>query len=242
VTEQAASWRLEVYDSLTSTSDLCRERALAAEAGGLAVLALSQTAGRGSRGRVWSSPPGNLFLSLLLRPATKPREAGMWALLAGVATAEALLGFDVVLKWPNDILYRGAKLGGILVESSLDAAGGLDFLVIGIGLNLAHAPDLPDRRAASLGGVLQPRAVAEDILGRIGHWQGRGWEEVRAAWLAHALPLGAAMTLRQGDTQRSGRFAGLGDDGCLLLDDGGSVRVVSSGEIWLASENVENAP
>ena len=205
-------------------------------------MALTQTAGRGSRGRGWVSPPGNLYLSLLLRPSTAPREAGMWALLAGVAAAEALSGFGVTLKWPNDILHDGAKLGGILVESSLNAEGALDFLIVGLGLNLAHAPNLPDRRTASLHAALQPRPVAESILARVAHWQGQGWDDVRRAWLDHALPVGAEMTLRQGDERRIGRFAGLGDDGCLLLDEGGSVRVVSSGEIWLASETLEETP
>ena len=202
-------------------------------------MARTQTAGRGSRGRGWTSPPGNLYLSLLLRPQTEPREAGKWALLAGLAVAEALSDFDVVLKWPNDILYDGAKLGGILVEASLDVRGRLDFLVIGIGLNLAHAPSLPERRTSSLDGALQPRPVAETILRRVEHWQAQGWTAVLAAWRKHALPIGAEMTLRQGDIYRNGRFAGLGEDGSLLLDEGGSVRVVSSGEIWLASESLE---
>jgi len=242
VTDSAAIWRLEVHETLGSTSDLCREHALAGEAGGLAVLALQQTAGRGSRGRAWISPPGNLYLSLMLRPTTKPRDSGMWALLAGVAVAEALAGFGVSLKWPNDILYDGAKLGGILIESSVGASGTLDFLVIGIGLNLAHAPNLPDRRTATLSGAADPQVTAQKILDRISHWHVAGWDEVRAAWLRHALPVGTEMTLRQEDTHRAGRFAGLSDDGSLLLAEGETVRLVSSGEIWLASETVESAP
>lgn len=242
MTDPAAIWRLEVHETLGSTSDLCREHALAGEAGGLAVLALQQTAGRGSRGRAWVSPPGNLYLSLLLRPTTKPREAGMWALLAGVAVAEALAEFGVVLKWPNDILHDGAKLGGILIESSMAASGALDFLVIGIGLNLAHAPILPERRTATLAGAADPQVTAQRILDRISHWQSAGWQAVRGAWLRHALPVGTEMTLRQGDTHCLGRFAGLSDDGSLLLAEGESVRLVSSGEIWLASETGESAP
>ena len=205
-------------------------------------MARTQTSGRGSRGRGWTSPPGNLYLSLMLRPLTEPRDAGKWALLAGVAAAEALSDFDVMLKWPNDILYDGAKLGGILVETSLDVNGRLDFLVIGIGINLAHAPNLPERRTVSLDGAIEPRPVAQTILNRVAHWQTQEWKSVRSAWLRHALPIGAAMSLRQGDVYRSGRFAGLNEDGSLLLDEGGSVRVVSSGEIWLASESLEETP
>ena len=211
----------------------------------MAVQALTQTAGRGSRGRAWTSPPGNLYLSVLLRPTTPPREAGMWALLAGVAAAEALEEFHVALKWPNDILHDGAKLGGILVESSLNAAGALDFLVIGIGLNLAHAPELPDRRTASLAGRLDARVAAERILSRIAHWHDAvhrdGWTLLREVWLSHALPLGAEMTLRQGDQHTVGRFAGIAKDGSLLIAQGDTVRLISSGEIWLTSETLETA-
>ena len=170
----------------------------------------------------------------------------MWALLAGVAVAEALEEFHVALKWPNDILHDGAKLGGILVESSLTSEGVLDFLVIGIGLNLAHAPNLPDRRTASLQGRLDCRVAAERILSRISHWQAvvsrEGWTLLREVWLSHALPIGSEMTLRHADQRVTGRFAGLSDDGSLLLALPDGVRLVSSGEIWIASEALENAP
>ena len=83
-------WRLQTHEVLASTSDFCRERAAAGEPEGFAALARRQTQGRGSRGREWESPVGNLFLSVLLRPAERARDAGQWSLLAGVALAEAL--------------------------------------------------------------------------------------------------------------------------------------------------------
>ena len=169
----------------------------------------------------------------------------MWALLAGVAVAEALEEFAVCLKWPNDILHDGAKLGGILVESSLTSEGTLDFLVIGIGLNLAQAPTLPDRRTASLHGRLASDIAAERILSRISHWHAvvhrEGWTLLREVWLSHALPMGAEMIVRQADQRINGRFAGLAEDGSLLLALPDGVRLVSSGDIWIASEAVETA-
>jgi len=200
-------------------------------------MARTQTAGRGSRGRGWVSPPGNLFLSLLLRPTTPPREAGLWALLAGVAVADALAEFTVALKWPNDILRDGAKLGGILVESQLSTGAALDFLVIGIGLNLGSAPDLADRSVASLDGRITPEQLAPRLLDRINHWRQvrmlEDWRPIREAWLSHALPVGTAMTLRRGELLVGGDFAGLAEDGSLLLQTGGRVHAFSTGEIWL---------
>ena len=108
------NFRLEVFDSLPSTATLMAARA--AEEGapaGLAILAHQQTAGRGTQGRAWQSPPGNLHLSVLLRPATPLRAAPQWALLAAVALHDTA-GGATSLKWPNDLMLGDAKAGGIL--------------------------------------------------------------------------------------------------------------------------------
>lgn len=243
MTPQAAFWRLHSFETLASTSDLCRDLARQGEQEGYAVMARRQTAGRGSRGREWLSAPGNLFLSCLLRPADRARDAGLWALLAGVAVAECLSNADVQLKWPNDILYRGAKLGGILVETEIDARGLMEFLVIGIGLNLGAAPALAERHVASLDGQITPDALAPRLLARLDHWRQirllEDWRPIREAWLTHALKLGSAMTLRRGDVLVSGSFAGLAEDGGLLLQTAGRVHAFSTGEIWLQPGGVE---
>jgi BirA family biotin operon repressor/biotin-[acetyl-CoA-carboxylase] ligase len=242
-TERGRGWRLAVYDSLPSTSDLCRARALEGEAEGLAVLARCQTQGRGSRGRTWQSPPGNLYLSLLLRPDAPAREAGQWSLLAGVALADALAPLlpepaALTLKWPNDVLLRGHKLAGILIDSAADTAGWLEFLVVGIGVNLTVAPELPDRPTARLADVAAPPApeeLARCLLDHFGRWLDRraaeGFAAVRAAWLARGPTEGAAITLRLGEATLRGTFSGLDSDGSLLLAAEGRVRAFSVGEV-----------
>lgn len=238
MTGGAAFWRLATYEQIGSTSDLCRSLAEAGEPEGFAVMAAEQTAGRGSRGRAWQSQRGNLFLSVLLRPVGPAREAGLWALLAGVAIAEALEGFDGIrLKWPNDILLHGAKLGGVLIDCATDDRGGLASLVIGMGLNLAEQPQGLERATASLEGRITPDELAPLILERIAHWRRvrllDGFADMRAAWLRHALPKGTEMQihLRQGVV--SGRFEGIGEDGRLLLHTGERVQGFATGEIWL---------
>ena len=236
MTDQAAFWRLEFYESVGSTSDMCRERAALGEPEGFAVRAGWQTAGRGSRGREWLSQSGNLFLSMLLRPSDPAHEAGLWALLAGVAVAQALDRPDIALKWPNDILRNGKKLGGILIETRVGAEGRLDWLVIGIGLNLRTAPIIEGRDIAALLQTTDVELLGGAVLARITALRdlrkSQGWGPIRAAWLAHALPPGNAMTLRQQDRLIAGRFAGLGEDGSLLLDTDGRVQAFSTGEIW----------
>jgi BirA family biotin operon repressor/biotin-[acetyl-CoA-carboxylase] ligase len=242
-----AGYRLQQADQLPSTSDACVEQAKAGAADGLAILARSQTAGRGSRGRSWACPPGNLYLSVLLRPRNRNEEAGagQWALLAGVAFIEALSGFDrdpaaLSLKWPNDVLRDGAKLGGILVDVAMTAAGGAEWLVIGVGANLASAPAIEGRRTAALqppGAPPAPAAVAAAFLERIAQWREvlaqAGFAPVREAWLERAHPLGTPVTIKDSLRSREGVFAGLSPRGELLLSVAGRIHAISTGDVLL---------
>lgn len=238
-------WRLQIHEVLPSTSDLCRSLAVAGEPEGFAALARQQTQGRGSRGRSWESPPGNLFLSVLLRPEERARNAAQWSLLAGVALGEALASYlpdaaALRLKWPNDVLLGGRKLAGILVDSSADPDGMVEWLVVGVGVNLVMAPQVPGRIVACLADLVAPPApedVAKMFLTRLGHWrqirEAEGFAPVRAAWLAQAPDLGSHVTLRLGEMQLGGGFAGLGEDGSLLLAVEGGVRTFTAGEVLL---------
>lgn len=209
-----------VHESLPSTSDLCRALARDGEPDGLAVLAHQQTAGRGSNGRSWVSPPGNLYLSALLRPPGVAREAGQWSLLAGVAVAEAVAAWlpadaPLALKWPNDLLVGrldqgGAKLAGILIDSST-VDGRLDWLVIGVGVNLATSPELAGRAATCLAERIAaptPETMAAAVLARLTHWRTvhatLGFAPIRAAWTCWGARLPG--------------FTGLSDAGALLAD------------------------
>ena len=233
------NWRLEQYPELGSTSDEIVRRAMAGEAEGLAVLALRQTAARGSRGRAWTVPEGNLNLSVLLRPRRPAAEAGLFSLLTGVAVAEALeqLGArDLILKWPNDILHQTAKLAGILIDAAPED-GRLGWLAIGIGANLLMAPEIPGRLTTSLaaqGVRVTAGLVAEAILSRLDLWCMASAAEIRAAWLARGHALGTELQIAYGGRHVTGRFAGLSDTGELLLQRENGVDILSTGEVLLA--------
>ncbi len=229
-------WRLRIEESLNSTSDLLQRLAVAGEPAGLAILARQQSGGRGRDGRVWASPPGNLYVSLLLRPGGPARDAGRWALLAGLVMAEGLAPFAadpaaLRLKWPNDVLLGDAKLAGVLCESAATAEGELDWFIMGIGANLAAPPNLPDRATVGLGAI-PPEQVACAMLGALERlralWQAEGFGAIRAAWMARGPAMQAPLTLRGG---RSGHYAGLAEDGSLLLAAEGRVHAVATGEV-----------
>ncbi len=232
------AWRLQVFEQLDSTSDFCVTRAKAGEPAGLAVQALMQSAGRGSRGRSWQSLQGNLNLSVLLRPARPAAEAGMFSLLAGIAVAEALETFfapPTSLKWPNDILLGGAKLAGILIDAA-PSGENLDWLVIGIGVNLLAAPQISGRVTTSLaahGVGIAPADAARAILGRLSHWQDADALQIRENWLARAHPVGTELQIRTAHRTQTGIFAGLSPAGELLLQTNDRIEPISTGEILL---------
>jgi len=221
-------WRVQAHEALASTQDAAIEAARAGDPGRLAILAHTQTAGRGSRGRGWTSPPGNLNLSVLLRPET-PQPPGLYALLAGVALHKALSPYaqNLMLKWPNDLLLGGAKLGGILIDASFAADGTPAWFVIGIGANLATAPDIAGRQtAALLLPARNPREIAETILNALDTT-----ENIPAEWLKRAHPRGTHLHIETPSRRIEGTFQGITETGALRLEH--HDEPISSGEVFL---------
>jgi BirA family biotin operon repressor/biotin-[acetyl-CoA-carboxylase] ligase len=218
------TWRLSCCESLPSTQDAA---IAAAQAGAshLAILAARQTAGRGRNGRVWRAPEGNLNLSILLRPGAIPPVPARWSLLAGLAVHDAATVVlpspaALMLKWPNDLLLAGAKLAGVLIDSALTSDGALDWVVIGIGVNIAEAPDLPDRATTCLaahGADTTPHALAKLLLDALDRRLATGLADIRESWLARAHPPGTPLRAQQGGRVIQGLFEGLAPDGSLLL-------------------------
>lgn len=235
-------YRLQRHDSLPSTMDTARAAAEAGEPEVLAVWAGEQTAGRGRQGRGWSSPPGNLYLTLLFRPAGPAAVGVQHGFLAGLALSDALgESVDpgrVRLKWPNDVMLDGAKMAGILLESRARGEG-LDWLLIGMGVNLTSAPaDTPYRAAAlaETGVTLGPDVLLLRLLQRFAQWRERlarhGFAAVRQAWLGRAYGLGRPLTARLPQGEVTGRFEDLDADGALLLaEEGGRRRRITAAEV-----------
>ena len=240
----APIWRIERFDAVGSTSDLCTERARGGEAEGLVVVAQAQLAGRGRSGRSWDSPTGNLYGSVLWRPACPAGWGGQFALLAGLAFAEALGACSgnmppIGLKWPNDVMIGPAKLAGVLLDAAVDAAGMIEWLVIGFGANLVAAPTVAGRATVAIAAFApppSPDAVRAALLDRLAFWRTDlardGGVRLRAAWLARAHPRGTALSVDGG--RLTGWFEGIDAEGSLLLRmQDGAVQRVRSGDVGL---------
>lgn len=146
---------LTVVDVTGSTNDDLLEVGKLGAPHGTGLAARAQTAGRGRRGHKWDSTAGNLLLSIVLRPSVDPAKYSGLAAVSGLAVLEALkkqgLANEISLKWPNDLVARGRKLGGILVEAARDNEG-KPFAVCGIGVNMNYTPqEVPDGGLAAIG-------------------------------------------------------------------------------------------
>ena len=208
-------YRLIGLARIDSTNAEALRRAAAGAPHGTTVLAGAQTAGRGRRGRSWLSAPGNLYMTILVRPPDGVATAQL-SFVAAVALGEALgPAVDFRFKWPNDLLVGGRKIAGILVEADGAAAA------VGIGVNTAATPEGVRGIAADLGGRRDARALGEDVCrafeGRYRRWLAEGFAPVRAAWLARAAGLGEPVTAEGAAGAVSGRFERLGADGALVL-------------------------
>lgn len=229
-------WRLVALPSVGSTNDEAARLAGEGALEGTFVWAREQTGGRGRRGRSWASPPGNLYCSTVLRPRCPAARAAELGFVAALAVADIVPAErQIRLKWPNDVLVDGGKIAGILLESSIDQDGQVEYVVAGIGVNVGFAPQLPEMRypGAMLGGTVEVAGgrLAQALAHRLAQWRREGFEEARAAWLAKAGPLGAKVDVRLGPELVSGRFAGLDRDGGLLLDTPAGPRRIVSGEL-----------
>jgi BirA family transcriptional regulator, biotin operon repressor / biotin---[acetyl-CoA-carboxylase] ligase len=232
-----------------STNAEAMRRALAGEAPPLWVLADRQTAGRGRAGRAWASQPGNLFASLLVSTTCPPALAGQLSLVAGVAAIDAIrkaagqgAPAGPRLKWPNDVLIGTAKTGGILVESTTRRSGAERLAIIGIGLNLVSAPDDLARAATFLsahGLSLSPTQalcfLAETMDGWLRTWNdAQGFAHVRHAWLDRAGPIGEPLSVHTGQGVAVGHFAGLDEEGALLVaGTDGTERRFTYGDVMI---------
>lgn len=208
-----------------------------------------QSAGRGRRGRRWRSPAGaGALFSLALQMRRPARELGGLSIAAGLAAVRALRALgagEVALKWPNDLLVRGAKLGGILVETRTRVAGSL--VVVGIGINHRSSGALASRlrrRVAALQELLRPLpernlvigALGRDLLAALRAFDATGFEPFRADWQALDAHAGRRLRVRLADGRMvAGMAAGLAPDGALQLRTPRGLRTVRNGRVVSAA-------
>jgi BirA family biotin operon repressor/biotin-[acetyl-CoA-carboxylase] ligase len=238
---------VEVFDEIDSTILEARRRAERNEVSPVWLIAKSQTAGRGRRGRAWTSHSGNLMATLLFTTEQSPQQIALLGFATGVAIAEtidSIVGAGTAqLKWPNDVFINGAKASGIMLDSG-SVASGQTWVALAFGVNLADAPENIDQKTVCLRDLLPPDAPAPEPLAflaalrpRLEGWSARivsdGFEPLRAAWLQRAYGLGEEARVVQGEQTLEGRIAGLSARGELELDTSSGRRLIAAGDVFL---------
>ena len=236
---------VEVFDEIDSTILEARRRAERSDLGPVWLIAKRQTAGRGRRGRAWSSLDGNLMATLLFTTQTPPSQIALLGFATGVALAEsfdAIIGSGrATLKWPNDVLIDGAKACGIMLDSGALNGGGA-WVALAFGVNLAGAPHNIDQVTISLREVLasdapvpEPLEFLAQLRPRLEAWALRiereGFEPLRQAWLKRAHGLGQTARITQGPNTLEGRLVGLSARGELEFDTAEGRRLVAAGDV-----------
>ncbi len=224
----------DILEQVDSTLDEAR-RVAQTLSGPHWILALNQTAARGRRGRAWSMPKGNFAATLVLRPSEPAGVAALRSFVASLALFDALSAVTgrvegLSLKWPNDVLFNGGKLAGILLES-IGQGGHMSHLAIGIGVNLGAAPDARDvepdaLRPVSLASETGLNITPQEFLTALAasyatyedQFQSYGFAPIRTAWLSRAARLGEVIRARTGNSETHGVFKDVDKDGQLVLE------------------------
>ena len=244
-------YRREHHDSLESTNAHALSAARSGAAGGLWVTAGEQTAGRGRRGRAWTTGAGNLAASLMLIDPAPRAVAPAVSFVAAVALHQAVVDLGgpaaaerLALKWPNDLLLDRLKVAGILVEGE-GLSSGAFAVVIGIGVNCVSHPDVTEGQPA---GDFRERGLpveAEALFARLAirmdeelsRWdRGRGFADVRTAWLARAAGVGEPIRVNLAGGPVAGRFEALDEAGRLVLArEDGERQLIGAGDVFLSA-------
>ena len=236
---------IHYFDTLPSTNDLAKELGVRGAPEGTLVVAEGQSRGRGRLGREWNSPPGvGLYVSVLLRPPLPPADLPPITLTAAVAVVRALRqagGVTAGLKWPNDLVLAGKKLGGILTEMETESDQ-IRHLVVGLGLNVnnrqfpAELADLATSLALTTGRTFSRLRILqvwlEELESLYQRFLAREFAAILEEWKDYTVTLGRAVRVRQGAVEICGQALEVAADGALLVRTGsGEVVRVTSGEI-----------
>ncbi|MEO1027823.1 MAG: biotin--[acetyl-CoA-carboxylase] ligase [Pseudomonadota bacterium] len=236
-------WPILWHEETDSTNEDAKRRAHEGPFDNHWIAARQQTSGRGRLGRKWVSPPGNLYTTGLINWPYPLETAGRLPFVAALAVRETVAHFApdaaAQLKWPNDVRIKRAKVSGILIESGQDR--GSMWVAVGIGLNVAHAPEVAEQSTTCLSALAGRPLAAELVLPilaeRFQVWLDaaiNGFDAIRSDWLNHAEALGGEISVLTGEGRVTGVFETLAPDGALILRlPNGEQTLIRAGDVQI---------
>jgi BirA family biotin operon repressor/biotin-[acetyl-CoA-carboxylase] ligase len=233
------------FETLVSTQDTTKQYLAEGRDLPFAVYADMQTNGRGRSGNKWVSQHGNLLASIAIPLKNiHAKNAGQYSFLTAVALMDCLADYGVsnaVNKWPNDILVDGKKIAGILLESDISADGIINALIIGIGVNLASAPEgavcVNDLTGDTISSSELLNQFVKQLNTQMLYIEERGFAPIRQKWLDNAYGMGMIIKIRLPHETFHGKFIGLDEEGALLVNVDGRPRKVYSGDVFFEGKS-----
>jgi len=221
-------------------------RAVDGDEGSLWITAVSQNSGKARRGRHWVSEKGNLFASLLLTDPAAQKDIGTLPFVVSLAVFNAIKALTgspkLALKWPNDVLFAGKKISGILLETTL-LSNGKSAVIIGCGINCRQSPANVIYPATSL--AAEGYDIAPDMLfskldiemqRALKIWdRGRGFSTIRKMWISKAVGIGSAIVARFDSHEETGTFVDIDPQGLLVLDTQDGQKLISAADIFFGA-------
>ncbi len=258
---ESAGYRIVWREATESTNDDAVAAAKAGDPGQLWIVAGEQRAGRGRHGRQWTSPPGNLYASLLLVDPCEPATAPQLGFVAGLALHEAVESLTGIgaprlsLKWPNDLLLDGAKTSGLLLEGHRVDAGSSLAIVIGFGINVSVAPigtPYPATTLREFAATLSTQdvfaALSTSFARTFAAWNHAArvtpsdpFGSIRRLWLERAAGIGRPVSVRLPSGEKRGTFEGLDSVGRLQLRCAGGLELIDAGDLYFPNLFYDNA-
>jgi BirA family biotin operon repressor/biotin-[acetyl-CoA-carboxylase] ligase len=244
---------IQFFEEVDSTNDVAFQLARSGVPEGTVVIANCQTKGKGRLKRQWQSPPGcNIYTSIVLRPAINPVFAPQITLMTGVAVAGLLSGYcpgNVTLKWPNDVQLRGKKVCGILTEMSASDAKGVDFIIVGIGINVnikrvdfdESFRDIATSLKEEVGSEISRLDLTVKLFDNLEHLYTRllteGFGSLKDMWLRYSDMVGKHIQVVFNDNVQAGEVLGIDDFGALIISDENDViRRVMAGDTTIVKD------
>jgi len=237
------------YRTVVSTNSVCWELAARCESEGTVVIADEQTGGRGRSGRSWHSPPGlGVWASILLAPGVPPGRVAPLSIVTAISAAEALgdsTGVRAGIKWPNDIVAGGRKLGGVLVESGETVGDPIETAVVGIGIDVGQEPgDFPPELRETATSVRMLTGEPADRDGILAAFLTQfeddyrtfvveGFQSMRERWRGLSTTLGRDIRIESAGTTREGRVVDISPEGALVIEDDGCLVEIWHGDVTL---------
>jgi BirA family biotin operon repressor/biotin-[acetyl-CoA-carboxylase] ligase len=238
---------IQLFREVASTNTLAMQMASQGALQGTVIIAETQSAGKGRLGRKWISPRGNLYLSVILRPAVPTHKAPLITLMGAVAAASAIkkaCRLPAAIKWPNDILISGKKVSGLLTEMSAEPDR-IRHIVLGIGINVNMGGDLLPADIRGITTTLAEEAgcrvdrtlLLQHVLRELEHWYRiflTNDAEVLKEWQSNNVTLGNRVAVNGSGVSFEGLARGIDHEGRLLVEcDDGSTQTVASGDVTI---------